>query len=196
MYLVVDDDPLSLRVASRMLARHGETYAASSVAEAFEVAAEREVYGFLVDYRLGAEIDGLGLLGALAGVAPFATGVLMTGEPDEALGNRAYARGFAMWTKPFGAHEVEKLVRLAERSRAESPRGQADRFEALIASAPLTPKLVRVVELALEGYSRDAIAKAMDIRPGTLKGYVETVLDRTGHPTLEAVVAHLRRPPG
>jgi signal transduction histidine kinase/ActR/RegA family two-component response regulator len=119
--LVVDDEPLQLHSARRVLEHLG--YQVSTVASgqaAYEHfagasrAGERSESPYdlvIFDMMLGEEHDGLEILHRVRELFPSQRGILMSGHAPEERGELARAQGFGWLPKPFGTESLASAVR-------------------------------------------------------------------------------------
>ncbi len=107
--LVVDDDPINRRVASRFLQALGHTvYGVATAAEGRRVAVERQVDVIFLDRRLSGE-DGLSLLRELRASGNGAFVVLLTADPTA--GEEARASGAdAFLVKPASLADFRRVL--------------------------------------------------------------------------------------
>lgn len=105
--LLVDDDPMILRSARRMLTRRGSQVLESRTFDAaLEVAATHQVDAALVDVRLGT-FDGVALARRLRAVQPALRVVLMTGGDPQSVGA---PDDIEVLHKPFGLQRFFDVV--------------------------------------------------------------------------------------
>src|SRR5438445_436617 len=102
--LVVDDEPLILKVVGRQLARHGhEVVPAADGAEARARAAEGRFEVALVDKNLP-DTNGLEVIRELRARDPEVQPIVMTGYPSTESAIEAIQLGASAYlTKPFGS---------------------------------------------------------------------------------------------
>jgi DNA-binding NarL/FixJ family response regulator len=95
---------------------------------------------------------------------------------------KAVAEGVSRVDRQF----LEGVLRDLRKVEADAPRPASDLVE------PLTPREMDVLRLLVEGMTNQAIAHALGLRVGTVKGYVQTILgkldatDRT-HAAVKAI---------
>lgn len=155
----------------------------------------------LLDLRMPV-LDGLGVLGALAGSRP-AVVVLTTFDTDANV-REALARGAAGFLlKDAPAERLVGAVRAAAAGDAVLARSVAQRVAAELAARPapsrplpatdLTPREREVLSLMAEGCSNAEIAATLYIVEGTVKTHVARILMKLGvRDRLQAVVAAYR----
>ncbi len=110
--LLVDDEPVLLRLAERALSRAGwGVLAALSATTALDAAREADPPPCLVvsDMALP-DRDGLALVGEVRALIPALPAILTSGYAGEALRARAAAAGIALLVKPFGMSELLDAV--------------------------------------------------------------------------------------
>jgi two-component system response regulator RegA len=106
-FLVVDDDDIFCGVLARALERRGfQVAAARSVPEAQQLIEKRQPEYAVVDLRIGND-SGLGLVRQLAGLAPPAKSVVLTGYGSIATAVEAIKLGAVHYlTKPVEVDEI------------------------------------------------------------------------------------------
>ena len=125
--LVVDDEPMVLRVLAKDLAgRSYEIMRASGGAEALAILAEREIDVVLTDQRMP-DVTGFELLEAARERNPDTVGILMIYQRERDIGRQATSRGLAQRciVKPWEFKEVPYAVDCAVetyRLRTENQR--------------------------------------------------------------------------
>jgi DNA-binding LacI/PurR family transcriptional regulator/signal transduction histidine kinase/ActR/RegA family two-component response regulator len=118
--LVVDDEPLQLHAARRILERLG--YEVSTIASgqaAYEYFADASRPGtptspfdlVIFDMMLGEEHDGLEILRRVRELFPAQRGLLMSGHAPAERGDLAREQGFGWLPKPFGIESLASAVR-------------------------------------------------------------------------------------
>lgn len=129
--LVVDDDPMQLRTAMRILSRVGfQVMTADSAARAYELIQLGNPQGsavspttnespfelLILDMVLGDREDGLDVFDRVRESFPLQRGILVSGHSPTERGARAVERGLVWLSKPYTA---DALVRLVQRTLAE-----------------------------------------------------------------------------
>ena len=110
--LLVDDEPVLLRLAERALSRAGwGVLAAGSATTALDAARGADPPPCIVvsDMALP-DRDGLALVGEVRALIPALPAILTSGYAGEALRARAEAAGIALLVKPFGMSELLDAV--------------------------------------------------------------------------------------
>lgn len=116
--LLVDDEPVLLRLAERALSRAGwRVLAAGSATTALDAARDADPPPCMVvsDMALP-DRDGLALVGEVRALIPALPAILISGYAGEALRARAAAAGIALLVKPFGMSELLDAIAAALRS--------------------------------------------------------------------------------
>lgn len=116
--LLVDDEPVLLRLAERALSRAGwGVLAAGSATTALDAARDADPPPCMVvsDMALP-DRDGLALVGEVRALIPALPAILTSGYAGEALRARAAAVGIALLVKPFGMSELLDAIAEALRS--------------------------------------------------------------------------------
>ncbi|MGC4091578.1 MAG: substrate-binding domain-containing protein [Polyangiaceae bacterium] len=119
--LVIDDDPLQLRTAMRVLTRLGyRVVTASSAGQGYELyragwaRQQRSLYDLvLVDMLLDEASDGLELFERLCALEPTQRGIVVSGHAPTVRAELAVARGLPFLAKPYSADELGRAVRSA-----------------------------------------------------------------------------------
>lgn len=140
--------------------------------------------------------DGLTAIAPIIAASPDTRVVVLTGDPSDAVGAaalRAGATGFVH--KSRGLRAVNETIRLA--ARAEAPVAGAGDVRQLgpppdPATAVLTRRERECLVLVADGLTSAAIARRLQLSQSTVRGHVESVLNKLGvHSRLEAaLIAH------
>lgn len=159
----------------------------------------------LVDVHLGSQ-DGLDLAAELRQRHPDLRVIALTASLDPVDVARAARAGACAYLPKSGALEdVLNAVRTARNGRLMLPqdmvldlvaldRRSADRAGPRDGGPVLTAREQQVLELLGEGLDVNAIAKRLEIRTSTCRGYVQNLLGKLGaHTQLEAVVTATSR---
>jgi CheY-like chemotaxis protein len=114
--LLVDDEPMVLRILERILAQLAPDYQLLTVvngATALSLLAERPVALIITDLSMP-DMDGLALTAAIKAVAPLCPVILMTGYATSEIKQRAVAVGVDFFLpKPFPFEQLISMVRAA-----------------------------------------------------------------------------------
>jgi len=191
--IIVDDHPM-VREGLRSMLDAPEIKVvgeASSGKEALKLITERTPDVALVDIRMP-DMDGLALLEAiqktgfpikvimvttykkisylLRALASGASGFVLKDIAREELLKTIHA--VATGTSYIDHGFLRDVIRDLDETRPETEKIVLDLVE------PLTPREMDVLRLLVEGLSNRAIAHALGISPGTVKGYVQTVFEK------------------
>jgi CheY-like chemotaxis protein len=118
--LLVDDDPIMLKVLSRLLLRYGyEVFPASGADQALEIIKNAAPVDIVVTDISMPEMLGTELIREIGALSPGTVGALMTG----AVAQQNLPDGVPVLSKPFS---VEELTHFIETSLAQSVRLRAE----------------------------------------------------------------------
>ncbi|MBI4493381.1 MAG: response regulator transcription factor [Chloroflexi bacterium] len=201
--LIVEDHRVLAEGLELALSRHADLRVvglAGTVAEAVRLASQQRPQVVLMDYYLP---DGTGAQAALAvrQRVPDAAVVILTAEAsEEALLAAVEAGACGYLLKSLAAAQVVQGVRRAAEGEMLIPaatlaglvvrqRQRADReSERARLRGLLTPREREVLQLMVQGLDNRAIAARLVVSFTTVRGYVQSVLDKLGaHSKLEAV---------
>ena len=191
--VIVDDHPMVREGLRSMLSAAdiqvvGE---ASSGEEALELIAQLAPDIALVDIRMP-DMDGLEMLDALRKSGQSTKVIMVTTYKKISYLLQALAAGASGFVlKDISREELLKTIRSVftgvsyidhgflrdvihdlDETRPEVEKVVLDMVE------PLTPREMDVLHLLVEGLSNRAIAHALGISPGTVKGYVQTIFEK------------------
>jgi CheY-like chemotaxis protein len=109
--LVVDDVPSARKVLRRMLATIGfeDVSEAENGTQAFEYAAQKEFDIIITDLNLGEE-NGLELIDKLRDQGIISRFIVVTGETDDAVDNKAMQKSALALRKPFGKDQLRTKI--------------------------------------------------------------------------------------
>ncbi|WP_428153424.1 response regulator [Brevundimonas sp.] len=210
--LIVDDHPLAREGLRAMLNRAdglevvGE---ASSGEEAVSLAVALTPDIVLMDIRLGAGMDGLAAAAAIRTEVPASRVLMLTLHDAPEYVRAALAAGATGYVlKDASADELVAAVRQVLEGRTALPLALLNQALAMAPASRrieddisrldrLTPRERQVLDQVADGLTNKAIARQLDISPGTVKAHVERVIAKLGvaDRTQAAVLATRTRPP-
>ena len=195
--LVVDDHPVVRDGLSALLQRQGDMDVVGEAANGAEALAEfRRLRPdvTLVDLRLP-DMDGAQLIAALRQEFPGMRALVLTtydGDEDIYKALRAGARGYLL--KDMLREELLDAVRAVHAGMRRIPPAVAVRLAERMPGRELTARERDVLQLIVAGKSNKEIASALGLTEGTVKGYVNTMLDKLEvTDRTQAAVAAVRR---
>lgn len=108
--LILDDDPSSVRMLSRMIEELGyEAIGITHVGEILDAINRATFSAALIDVNLGSGIDGIEAAKGIRGVRPAIKLVVMSGDPTN--NDRARAAGFEHFLqKPFSLETLKEAI--------------------------------------------------------------------------------------
>jgi DNA-binding NarL/FixJ family response regulator len=187
--LIVEDDDQVSRVFVRVANRIGLARLAPNVAAAVELLSEVKDWGaFIMDVGLP-DGDGLEVLACARLIHPWTPALIVTGILSDRIASAAYGlRPAACIPKPVN---VRHLLAFLEEALSD-PIALAIRDRA--AQCALTPAITDVyMKAALDGASREQIAKERGKSPWTVRDQEEMVREKVGARSFhEAVTGVLR----
>lgn len=191
-FLILEDDIHVGKVLTRTLSRFGVAELVPSCRAGRAALAKKPFHAIVADVGLP-DGSGLELIAAARALDPSLPALVVSGRVDAVLLREAHTLSAHYLLKPV---EDGQLELFAARVRARVETFNA-RTKATLATwtgeYALTPTEGRVLELAVAGVSRAQLAQSRDVAPSTIKKQVQTILDKTGDPTLEAAVSRLLR---
>lgn len=210
--MIVDDHPLAREGLRAMLSRAdglevvGE---ASSGEEAVSLAVALTPDIVLMDIRLGAGMDGLAAAAAIRTEVPASRILMLTLHDAPEYVRAALAAGATGYVlKDASADELVAAVRQVLEGRTALPLALLNQALAMTPASRrieddisrldrLTPRERQVLDQVADGLTNKAIARQLDISPGTVKAHVERVIAKLGvaDRTQAAVLATRTRPP-
>lgn len=192
-FLIVDDESRVRRGLAHHFSRYGHVEVAGSVREARSFVGLVRFAGLIVDVELR---DGTGfeVLAHAREQLPDALGLLLTDALDRVGLSQAFSLDAAYLAKPVSA---EDLSQFGDRVRARWLRKNASWPRNVIGDwvvrYELTPAEEEVLTFAVNGVSRVEIAKRRDVTTATLKKQVQSLLAKTGDPSLESAANRVLR---
>jgi DNA-binding NarL/FixJ family response regulator len=195
--LVVDDHAVVRDGLSALLDRQGDMRVVGEAATGAEaLAAFRRLRPdvTLVDLRLP-DMDGAQLIARVRREFPEARALVLTtydGDEDIYAALRAGARGYLL--KDMRRDELVDAVRAVHAGLRRIPPAVALRLAERVAGTDLTSRERQVLELIVAGKSNKEIGAALGLTEGTVKGYVNGMLDKLEvSDRTQAAVAAVRR---
>ncbi len=182
---------------------------ASSGEEAVSLAVALTPDIVLMDIRLGAGMDGLAAAAAIRTEVPASRVLMLTLHDAPEYVRAALAAGATGYVlKDASADELVAAVRQVLEGRTALPLALLNQALAMAPASRrieddisrldrLTPRERQVLDQVADGLTNKAIARQLDISPGTVKAHVERVIAKLGvaDRTQAAVLATRTRPP-
>lgn len=187
LLLIVEDQPELARSFARMLQNHGQVVCAPTVCQALSIIEDTPLLAALIDEGLP-DGSGLDLVAYLRRRWPAVPILVMTALTDLTLVNRAQALRAEFVFKPVGPANVLPFVEHAIATAGGATKRLELAVRGLVASANLSRRDQEVLNLALAGVPRTAMAAELDVSENTLKTTIRRLLDRTGEETLQELV--------
>lgn len=191
--MVADDHPLFVEALRHGLAPEIRLVAtAHTLACTVPQAQTHRPEVCLLDRHFG-DGDGLTLIGPIMAASPGTRVVVLTGDPGEDVDSAARGAGAsAVVHKTRGLRAINEAVRHA--GRADSPPATmvCRPHQRPIPVPALTRREHECLALVADGLTSDAIARRLALSTSTVRGHVQSVLNKLGvHSRLEAaLVAH------
>jgi DNA-binding NarL/FixJ family response regulator len=184
-FLVVEDHAVVSRTMRRMLEPYRPVVIASSVAETLTAGASERIFcGFLIDISLD-DGSGLDALAALRTRHPEVPAMIVTGNLERDLVNRAARLRARYVCKPIGEAELLPFVydALVRESTGEERLTYA--VDQLVRQYELNSQMSVLVRHALDGTPRRDIAESLGISENTLKSQIRALLNKMGADSLD-----------
>jgi two-component system nitrate/nitrite response regulator NarL len=140
--------------------------------------------------------DGLTAIAPIIAGSPGTSVVVLTGDPSDAVGAAALRAGASSFVhKSRGLGAVNEAIRFAARAEAPLAGAIATQQRRPVpdpVAALLTRRERECLVLVAGGLTSGAIARRLQLRPATVRGHVQSVLNKLGvHSRLEAaLIAH------
>ncbi|MBI1291755.1 response regulator [bacterium] len=191
--LIVDDHALAREGLRGILARTDDleiVAEASSGEEALHLARTMRPDLVLLDIRLGPGMDGLAVAAALCADEPAVKVLILTLHDTPEYVRAALAAGAAGYVlKDADAEELISAVRQVLAGHSALPLALIN--QALLPGARqvesdlarldrLTPREREVLDHIADGLTNKAIARSLNVSPGTVKAHVERVIAKLG----------------
>jgi DNA-binding NarL/FixJ family response regulator len=187
VFFIVDDDPLVMKVLSRVLAQSRECIGASDVASARAKleTSRRRIAGFIIDLRLP---DGTGLefLRVARKYAPHTPALILTGDLAPAAVNEAYRLGANCLLKPAGRSELSRFVVEALANEAGIDPVMRARVAHAAVIYGLTGPEADLLCAYLAGQTSEEVQVKRGITRNTYKTQVRTLLRKMHEDSLES----------
>jgi len=180
--LLVEDDIALRRSLSRWIRSKCDLdiKEVDTVASAKQALAD-EPEAAIVDVRLP-DGDGLEVVAQLHERAPWIPVLVTTGDDSPDIANRAHMLGAVCVRKP----EIEGNIALFVERVAHRPRPSSKRALALLLEeVDLTPRQREIVELAMSGTKRSALAEALGLEESSVRTHVREIVKRVGIDNLD-----------
>jgi len=189
--LVVDDEHGIVRHVERRLRSVLRVRSASSVAAAMDVLRERnELCGAIVDVGLP-DGSGLDIAGVIREQSSHVPVMILTGNHDPAVINRAHALGVSYVAKPDYVENLSRFIReVLVHPQVRQPLAQAS--EVFVKQYALSAREAQILGLATNGVPRGRLAGVLGVSENTVKSQVRSLLDKCGESTLADAVWQAR----
>jgi two-component system, LuxR family, response regulator FixJ len=189
-FLIVEDDPLVADGVKRVLEKHGQVEVVATIQAARETLA-RETPGrcMIVDVGLP-DGSGLDLLEEHKALLDRIDVLVLTGMFERDLINRASMLGAHVALKPISASMLDDFVRsLVPRTAPVAARAKIVEREA--ARWKLTPREKEIVQLHVDGKTREEIIRELGISSKTYANHVTSILTKTDLANMSALAIRL-----
>ena len=181
--MCVDDHPLVRKGVASILANEPDMEVvaeASSGREAVDKYRELHPDVVLMDLRMP-EMDGTEATRAIRGENPDARIIALTsydGDQDIYRALEAGVRGYIL--KEMVHTEVVKAIRTVQSGKRLMPPEVAERLSEYFPQVALTPREVEVLSFVARGLANKEIAHKLGTANGTIKMYVQNILEKLG----------------
>ena len=189
--LLLEDDPLAVRVTGRVLRPFVDLVIATTAMEGLRVLlGDQPLIGAIVDVRLP-DGNGVDVVAMARSHRPILPVLFLTAHATPEIVNLAFRLSATFLCKPCESEDVIGFVRrIADKSVADRDRMLLDVFSV---RHRLSPRQTEAVSRALADPTYTSLAERMEVSVETVRAHVDGILEKTGLSTLEDVVAEVRR---
>ncbi len=183
-FLIVEDERELAMSFARIVRPFGEVEVVGTFAQAIAAIDVQPLLAALVDQVLP---DGWGLdvVAHLRRRWPAVPALVLTASRDLSLVNRAQALRAEFVFKPAGRENIVPFVQSAVAIAGGAAARLALAVRRLAAMTCLRRREVEILNLALAGVPKQAMAKELGMTENTLKSTTRRLLERTGEPSLQ-----------
>lgn len=179
--LIVDDHPLYREgIISALRGRLGDVTVsgADSAEDGLAILDKNpDIELVLIDLRLPG-MDGFAALSLYGERFPAVARVVVSGDDDPAMVQRAFAAGASGFIpKSLAVDDVAAAIRRVMQGELFVPTAQQNATSAIGGTKSLTLRQIEVLRLLGEGYTNKEIARALDISERTSKAHVAAIFD-------------------
>lgn len=135
--------------------------------------------------------DGVALAGEVTGSMPSASVLLLTGQPDPTLANRATSIGAFFATKPITAEHLSAFLCRAQTRTAPAPLART--LVEYAQEHSLTDREAEVVRLWTDGLAIAEIAETLGVAHATVKTHANNILRKCQESRSHGVVQAIMR---
>jgi DNA-binding NarL/FixJ family response regulator len=184
LLLILEDERDLARSYARMLAPYGEVAIAPTIAQALAIIDARPIEAALVDQGLP-DGSGLDFVAYLRRRWPVVPVLVLTALDDKSLVNRAQALRAEFVFKPAVAANIVPFIRNAVASAGGVAESIDLAVKQLADARNMSTREMEILNLAIAGVPRSAMAAELDVTENTLKTTIRRMLDRRGDETLQ-----------
>lgn len=189
--LIVEDDARQVQAISRRIRKPLQSVAVHSVEAAKgALSIPMRLAAAVVDIGLP-DGNGLDVVEHMRANGITAPVLVLTGQLDRDLINRAYALDAAYLCKPAFGDALHAFFQRAA-SGEVLPLQVLDAIDELTERCGLTTREREIVQRAVGGVPRSYLAEVMNVAENTLKTQIGHLLEKTGHTSLSEVVWAIR----
>ncbi len=189
-FLIIEDDPLVADSVRRILERHGSVQVVSTIEGARQkLAQEPPGRCLVVDVGLP-DGSGLDLLEEHKNLLDKIDALVLTGMFERDLINRAATLGAHVALKPISGAMLDDFVKSLVPRKEGVPARQVI-VEREAARWKLTPREKEIVQLHVDGKTREEIIKTLGISSKTYANHVTSILTKTDLSNMSALAIRL-----
>jgi len=192
-FLIVEDEPPLARTLGRQLERHRAVRITHSLDDARKALAEQSAWtGILLDLILP-DGSGLDLLEEIRDSDSLVPVLVLTGEIERDLINRAQRLGASYVVKPASMDNIERFVRQAIAQEPVEDAEIAQRIDHLAQRIGLTRRERQLLALSVNGLSRRQLADTLGVAENTVKAQIRSLLKKSGARSLATLAQQVLR---
>jgi DNA-binding NarL/FixJ family response regulator len=184
-FLIVEDERLVALALSRMFATYGKVEVVATLNDARRALDDGQFDALIVDVKLP-DGSGFDVLDYARKRAPDIDALVLSGGVDATRLSRAYSLGVTYLMKPVTGTLLQQFALRARARRLKNAGWLRGLLATWVARYNLTPAEAEVLALAIDGCPRTEIASRRDVSLATLKKQVQSLIAKTGDPSLES----------
>lgn len=192
-FLIAEPDNEAAEVVAKQCRRLRRSKVVASTAEALAAIDSGKTLTGLITEAVLPDGKGLDIIEHCRSLYPMAPVLMLTGEMDSRIINRAFALRAEFLAKPAHRSDVRGFLRRAVAFERVPDRRIAFLVDELVQARSLSPRETDILAAALDGTPRKEIADQIGTTENTIKSCIKSLLRKCDGTSLDSMVREIMR---